>query len=60
MFQAFQQLPGTQQSEGMGLGLMIVARIVKRHGGLIWAEGVTGQEAAFYFTLQHKCEFVRR
>jgi signal transduction histidine kinase len=60
MFQAFQQLPGTQQSEGMGLGLMIVARIVKRHSGLIWAEGVTGQEAAFYFTLQHKCEIVRR
>lgn len=57
MFQAFQQLPGNQQSEGMGLGLMIVARIVKRHGGLIWAEGVTGQEAAFYFTLQHKSDF---
>ncbi len=54
MFQAFERLPGEQKSDGLGLGLMIAARVVKRHRGLIWAEGAIGEGATFCFTLQHK------
>ena len=56
MFQAFERLPGGQKSDGLGLGLMIAARVVKRHRGLIWAEGKKGEGATFSFTLQHKQE----
>lgn len=56
LFQAFERLPGGQKSDGLGLGLMIAARVVKRHNGLIWAEGKKGDGATFGFTLQHKQE----
>jgi len=38
-------------SDGRGLGLAIAERIVKRHGGCIWAEGKKGEGTAIYFTL---------
>ena len=52
MFRAFERLDGHGEKDGVGLGLDIAARVVRRHGGRIWAEGRLGEGAAIYFTLE--------
>jgi signal transduction histidine kinase len=51
IFAPFARLYSEREFKGTGIGLAIVLRVVRRHGGRIWAEGSEGNGAAFRFTL---------
>jgi len=52
IFRAFERLHTEEDFAGSGLGLATVMRIVRRHGGRAWAEGILGQGAIVRFTLK--------
>src|SRR6185437_5907566 len=51
LFRLFQRLHGSEEFDGLGVGLAIVRRLIEAQGGRVWASGAPGQGATVSFAL---------